>query len=304
MGCVELNYSRGLGLSYQKPIDIYSHTGPKAAKGAQDIGIGMDATNKLGISEIVAGTADVVSAYVSHNTVKASELPDLISSVYAALTGLSTPRAAAVEPPTPAVPVKKSITDDYLISLEDGKRYKSLKRHLSGRGLTPAQYREKWGLKADYPMVAPSYSKQRSELAKTAGLGQSRAKAVAPEVVAAPLSRSGGAARRRPRSGSRPPPISSPAVRAPGVRFSSLPIPARGIAEWCEWYAQAAPSRSLCVGHAGWRIPSASNPSRVARPGSYASAPTERRRVANGSSARLVGGRRTGSGQASRGRGA
>ena len=76
--------------------------------------------------------------------------------------------------PTPAVPIKKSITPDFLISLEDGKRYKSLKRHLTGRGLTPEQYREKWGLARDYPMVAPNYAAKRSELARSMGLGQQR----------------------------------------------------------------------------------------------------------------------------------
>jgi len=91
-----------------------------------------------------------------------------------------------VEAPSPAVPVKKSITPDHLISLEDGKRYKSLRRHLSTRGLTPEQYREKWGLPRDYPMVAPNYSKQRSELAKSAGLGQMRRKAAEAPAQPAP----------------------------------------------------------------------------------------------------------------------
>jgi predicted transcriptional regulator len=81
------------------------------------------------------------------------------------------------EKPKPAVPIKKSITPDYLISLEDGRRYKSLKRHLGGRGLTPDQYREKWGLASDYPMVAPNYAKQRSDLAKSMGLGRKAAEA-------------------------------------------------------------------------------------------------------------------------------
>jgi predicted transcriptional regulator len=119
-------------------------------------------------------TADVVSAYVSHNAVRAADLSDLISSVYGALQGLKAPQQAEPEKREPPISIKKSITPDFLISLEDGRRYKSLKRHLKGRGLTPEQYREKWGLPRDYPMVAPNYAKQRSELAKALGLGQLR----------------------------------------------------------------------------------------------------------------------------------
>jgi predicted transcriptional regulator len=120
-------------------------------------------------------TADVISAYVARNSVSASALPDIISSVHAALTALSAPAPAPeAAKPVPAVPIKKSVTPDYLISLEDGRRYKSLKRHLRGRGLTPAEYRTKWGLPADYPMVAPNYAATRSELAKSMGLGRKR----------------------------------------------------------------------------------------------------------------------------------
>jgi predicted transcriptional regulator len=119
-------------------------------------------------------TADVVSAYVAHNSVRTADLPDLIASVHRALQGLSAPLQAEPEKREPPVSIKKSITPDFLISLEDGKQYKSLKRHLKGRGLTPEQYREKWGLPRDYPMVAPNYAKQRSELAKALGLGQLR----------------------------------------------------------------------------------------------------------------------------------
>ena len=119
-------------------------------------------------------TADVVSAYVAHNSVRAADLPDLISSVHGALQGLSAPQQAEPEKREPPVSIKKSITPDFLISLEDGRRYKTLRRHLNGRGLTPEQYREKWGLQRDYPMVAPNYAKQRSELAKALGLGQLR----------------------------------------------------------------------------------------------------------------------------------
>jgi predicted transcriptional regulator len=119
-------------------------------------------------------TADVVSAFVSHNAVRAADLSDLITSVHRALQGLSAPPQAEPEKREPPVSIKKSITPDFLISLEDGKRYKSLRRHLTGRGLTPEQYREKWGLPRDYPMVAPNYAKRRSELAKALGLGQLR----------------------------------------------------------------------------------------------------------------------------------
>src|SRR3954447_12210392 len=118
-------------------------------------------------------TADLVAAYVSRNPLAASDLPNLISSVYAAISGLSAPAPEPeAEKPVPPVPIKKSVTSDYIISLEDGRRYKSLKRHLKGRGLTPDEYRTKWGLPPDYPMVAASYSAQRSELAKSMGLGR------------------------------------------------------------------------------------------------------------------------------------
>lgn len=119
-------------------------------------------------------TADVVSAYVSNNPVPAGELPALISQVNAALKG--TAAGTAPEKPEllkPAVPIKKSVTPDYIVSLEDGKKFKSLKRHLSTQyGLTPDEYRAKWGLPADYPMVAPNYAAARSALAKTMGLGR------------------------------------------------------------------------------------------------------------------------------------
>jgi len=119
-------------------------------------------------------TADVVSAYVSHNSVRTADLPDLIASVHGALQSLKSPQQAEPEKREPPVSIKKSITPDFLISMEDGRRYKSLKRHLKGRGLSPQEYRDKWGLPRDYPMVAPNYAKQRSELAKALGLGQFR----------------------------------------------------------------------------------------------------------------------------------
>ena len=121
-------------------------------------------------------TATIVSAYVGNNTVAASEIPALISQVYAALQRVSTGRTETpLEPAKPAVSVKKSMTPDYLVCLEDGKRFKSLKRHLRTQyGMTPEQYRDKWGLPADYPMVAPNYAVARSQLAKKMGLGQQR----------------------------------------------------------------------------------------------------------------------------------
>ncbi|GEP07495.1 MucR family transcriptional regulator [Methylobacterium oxalidis] len=121
-------------------------------------------------------TSNIISAYVSNNSVRASDLPGLIAQVHSALTGLEnagTTSEPVVEKPTPAQ-IKKSITNDALISFEDGKPYKTLKRHLTRMGLTPEEYRAKYGLPRDYPMVAPSYSEQRSSLAKSTGLGQQR----------------------------------------------------------------------------------------------------------------------------------
>jgi predicted transcriptional regulator len=126
-------------------------------------------------ADFVALSADLVAAYVSNNSVTQADLPSLIASVHTALRNAANGKQQAekvvLEPP---VSVKKSINPDFLISMEDGKRYRSLKRHLTARGLTPAQYREKWSLPFDYPMVAPNYSKARSELAKALGLGQTR----------------------------------------------------------------------------------------------------------------------------------
>jgi predicted transcriptional regulator len=127
-------------------------------------------------------SADIVSAYVSNNSVPAADLPSLLQSVYSALT--KTAQGQQEEPKAelvPAVSVRKSITPDAIICLEDGKSFKSLKRHLrTTYDMTPEQYRAKWNLPADYPMVAPNYAKARSELAKTMGLGQQRRKGAAP----------------------------------------------------------------------------------------------------------------------------
>lgn len=121
-------------------------------------------------------TASIVSAYVSNNATTAAEIPGLISQIHAALLRVSNGGSeAALETIKPAVSVKKSMTPDYLVCLEDGKRFKSLKRHLRTQyNMTPEQYREKWGLPSDYPMVAPNYAVARSQLAKKMGLGQQR----------------------------------------------------------------------------------------------------------------------------------
>jgi predicted transcriptional regulator len=121
-------------------------------------------------------TAEIVSAYVSNNSVPATELSALINQVHSALTRVSGgQRELPSEPLKPAIPVKKSIAPDYLVCLEDGKKFKSLKRHLRTQyKMTPEQYREKWGLGPDYPMVAPNYAAARSQLAKQMGLGQQR----------------------------------------------------------------------------------------------------------------------------------
>lgn len=121
---------------------------------------------------ILECASDIVSAYVSNNPIMSAELPELIREIHATLKALESSSGASGSM-DPAVPVKKSITDDFLICLEDGKKFKSLKRHLRSKyGLSPEQYREKWGLPYDYPMVAPSYARKRSALAKEMGLGK------------------------------------------------------------------------------------------------------------------------------------
>ena len=125
-------------------------------------------------AEIIEMTADIVSAFVGNNTVAAGDLPFLIQAVHGALAGMSGP-VEAPEPAAkePAVPLKRSITPEFLICLEDGRKFKSLKRHLRTKyNMSPEDYRAKWGLPKDYPMVAPNYAKARSDLAKQMGLGQ------------------------------------------------------------------------------------------------------------------------------------
>jgi len=134
----------------------------------------------MAVPDSVELAAEVVAAYVANNPVPRSELPALIQAMKSAIDGLGKGLEGPqpqVEAKPPAVPVRKSITSDYLICLEDGKKFKSLRRHLGLLGLTPEQYRAKWNLPSDYPMVAPNYAARRSALAKKIGLGQKRRKA-------------------------------------------------------------------------------------------------------------------------------
>ncbi len=127
--------------------------------------------------------ADLVAAYVSNNSMRASDLPDFITSIHASIQALAKGEVdvAPAAPPTPAVPIKKSLSQDHIICLEDGKKFRSLKRHLGTvYNMTPDEYRAKWGLPKDYPMVAPGYSEIRSKLAKDIGLGQPRADVSSP----------------------------------------------------------------------------------------------------------------------------
>ncbi len=130
--------------------------------------------NKIADEELLRMTADVVAAYVSNNSLPTAQLADVITAVYSSLRTLDQqPVETKPEPLKPAVTVRKSITPDYLVCLEDGKKLKMLKRHLrSTYNMTPDEYRAKWGLPADYPMVAPNYAQQRSAFAKKIGLGR------------------------------------------------------------------------------------------------------------------------------------
>ena len=136
----------------------------------------MDATVE-GQPDYLTLSVDIVSAFVSNNPVPPPELPALIAAVHATLHGLSQPTAVPAEELRPAVSIRRSVQDDYIVCLEDGKKFKSLKRHLRTHyNLTPDEYRQKWGLAPDYPMVAPSYAAARSDLAKSMGLGHQRRK--------------------------------------------------------------------------------------------------------------------------------
>jgi predicted transcriptional regulator len=135
-------------------------------------------SDAIATSNYIELAADIVSAYVSNNSVSSGDLPSLIGEVHSALMRVGVGAGdLPAEAPKPAVPLKKSVTPDYIICLEDGKKFKSLKRHLRTQyNMTPEQYRDKWNLPMDYPMVAPNYAKARSELAKEMGLGQQRRK--------------------------------------------------------------------------------------------------------------------------------
>jgi len=133
--------------------------------------------DSLDDQNILMLTAEIVAAHVGNNPVAVGDLPKLIETVHDTLAGLDKPAEVEEPRPEPAVSIKKSITPDYLVCLEDGKKLKMLKRHLkTAYDMTPEEYREKWGLAADYPMVAPNYAKQRSELARSIGLGTRRKK--------------------------------------------------------------------------------------------------------------------------------
>ncbi len=135
-----------------------------------------DSEEKILHDEMLRMTAQIVSAYVSHNSVSGSEIPEMIQSVFTTLNSQRSGGAAVdQEQPKPAVAIRKSVTPDYIVCLEDGKKLKMLKRHLrSTYDMTPEEYRVKWGLAADYPMVAPNYAAQRSAFAKKIGLGRKR----------------------------------------------------------------------------------------------------------------------------------
>ena len=129
-------------------------------------------TDEVKNNDVLTLTSNIVAAHVSNNSVALSDLPQVIREVYQTLSVLGGAAPAAAEKPTPAVPVKKSVTPEHIVCLEDGKKLKMLKRHLrTAYNMSPEEYREKWGLPADYPMVAPNYAKQRSKLAKQIGLG-------------------------------------------------------------------------------------------------------------------------------------
>ena len=150
---------------------------PQPQMRADDFAASEDAacpkTKSIDRSELLALTAEIVAAHVGNNAVAGADVGGLIQSVFDTLRGLASDEPAASVELTPAVPIRRSVTDDHIVCLEDGKKLKMLKRHLmTDHGLTPEQYRARWGLKPDYPMVAPTYSAQRQALAKQIGLGR------------------------------------------------------------------------------------------------------------------------------------
>ena len=133
--------------------------------------------DQLDRSELLALTSEIVSSHVSNNAVNQNDLTTMIQTVFTTLEGLSGPKEEPVEELKPAVSIKRSVTDEYIVCLEDGKKLKMLKRHLkTSYDLTPEEYRARWGLASDYPLVAPAYARKRQELAKKIGLGRKRKK--------------------------------------------------------------------------------------------------------------------------------
>jgi len=129
-------------------------------------------TDQTSREDVLALTAEIVSAYLSNNSTAANDIPSLIEQVFKTLSNVNAEGGALADRPQPAVPIKKSVNPDYIVCLEDGKKLKMLKRYLkTAYNMTPEQYRERWGLPSDYPMVAPNYARQRSKLAKDIGLG-------------------------------------------------------------------------------------------------------------------------------------
>jgi predicted transcriptional regulator len=158
-------------------ISLKAHSQAKGERAFDHITSGietMDRQDEFG-ETLITLTADIVSAHVSNNSVAVSDLPLLIGNVYAALSGLGARAEEAAPKPEPAVSIRSSVKPDYIVCLEDGKKLKMLKRHLMTHyNMTPDDYRKKWGLPADYPMVAPNYAEQRRSLAKKIGLGTKR----------------------------------------------------------------------------------------------------------------------------------
>lgn len=157
-------------------------------------------TESLAQETLIKLTADIVSAHVSNNSVSVSDVAGLIANVHSALSGLAAPKVQEAPKQEPAVSVRASIKPDHLVCLEDGKKMKMLKRHLmTAYGMTPADYRAKWDLPSDYPMVAPNYAAQRKELALKIGLGRKRADSVTAEPAAEPAAKAPAKRGRKPK---------------------------------------------------------------------------------------------------------
>ena len=162
----------------------------------------MDETSSTpNVNSSISVVAEIVAAYVANNSIRPTDLPELIKAVHTSIALLAEGKAQpeAVIAPEPAISIKKSITPDHLICLDDGKKFTSLRRHLGKLGMTPDEYRAKWGLPKDYPMVAPSYSAKRSELAKSSGLGQLRSQESKTVIDSAPKVDSPPKKRGRPK---------------------------------------------------------------------------------------------------------